>query len=91
METQSGETQPKIEETASSSSPEQDSPAGESIILNKLFPKANQDLDTLFPDPAMKKLLKDVIQTRKKNERFLKKLDLKRTDVNEDDEPPESP
>jgi len=51
-------------------------PPEEPIVLNQIFPNANQDLDALFPDPNMKKLLKDVIRTRQKNERFLKKVTL---------------
>ena len=48
----------------------------EPIILNKLCPKAVKDLDALFPEPSMKKLLKDVIRTRQKNDRFLKRINL---------------
>jgi hypothetical protein len=43
-------------------------------MLSKLFPDAPQDLDALFPDPNMKKLLKEIVETRKKNERFAKKV-----------------
>jgi len=49
-------------------------PAGEPIELRKLFPDAPQDLDALFPDPNMKKLLKEIVETRKKNERFVKRV-----------------
>jgi hypothetical protein len=55
---------------------EQTPPPEEPIILNKLFPKAEKDLDALFPEPSMKKLLKDVIRTRQKNDRFLKRINL---------------
>jgi hypothetical protein len=48
--------------------------AEEMIVLNKLFPDAHRDLDTLFPDPNMKKLLKEVVESRKRNERFVKKI-----------------
>lgn len=48
----------------------------EPIILNKLFPQAEKDLDALFPDPSLKKLLKDIAHIRKKNERFLKNIHL---------------
>ena len=52
------------------------SPAGpspeEPIVLNKLFPQTQRDLDSLFSDPTMKKLLRDVVKTRRKNDRFLK-------------------
>ena len=37
--------------------------AEEMIVLNKLF-----------PDPNMKKLLKEVVESRKRNERFVKKI-----------------
>jgi hypothetical protein len=48
--------------------------AEEMIVLNKLFPDARRDLDTLFPDPNMKKLLKEIVESRKRNERFVKKI-----------------
>ncbi len=64
-------------------SPEQTPPpAEEPILLNKLFPAADRDLDKLFPETEMKKLLKDLVRTRQKNDRFLKRIDL-------DDLPPE--
>ncbi len=66
--------------------PEATPPPEEPIILNQLFPDINRDLDTLFPDPNMKKLLKDVIRTRQKNERFLKKVTLDELPPEEDDE-----
>ena len=49
-------------------------PAEELIVLSKLFPDAQQDLDTLFPDPGMKKLLQDLVRNRKQNERCVKKI-----------------
>ena len=49
-------------------------PAEEPIELRKLFPDAPQGLDALFPDPNMKKLLKEIVETRKKNERFVKRV-----------------
>jgi hypothetical protein len=52
----------------------QPEPGEEPIMLSKLFPDAPQDLDALFPDPNMKKLLKEIVETRKKNERFAKKV-----------------
>ncbi|MBU1206546.1 MAG: hypothetical protein KKH04_06425 [Proteobacteria bacterium] len=69
------ETIPKAEEPQISSV-EQTLPPEDPIILNKLFPKAEKDLDALFPEPSMKKLLKDVIRTRQKNDRFLKRINL---------------
>ncbi len=79
MENQPEEKKPQTPE-AGSPPPEQAAPQEEPIVLKELFPGANQDLDALFPDPSMKKLLKDVAQTRQKNQRFLKKIRL--------DEPP---
>ncbi len=61
----------KIEEGSNSSAP---IPPEEPIILNKLFPQADKDLDALFPEPSLKKLLKDVVRIRQKNEKFLKNL-----------------
>ena len=52
----------------------QPQPAEEPILLSKLFPNAQQDLDALFPDAGMKKLLQDLVRNRKQNERFVKKL-----------------
>jgi len=52
----------------------QPQPAEEPIRLSKLFPDAQQDLDALFPDPSIKKLLKEIVENRKKNERFVKKI-----------------
>ena len=52
----------------------QPQPAEEPILLSKRFPNAQQDLDALFPDPGMKKLLQDVVHNRKQNERFVKKI-----------------
>ena len=49
-------------------------PAEEMIVLNKLFPHANRDVDALFPDQNMKKLLKEIVDNRKRNERFVKKI-----------------
>jgi len=65
-------------------------PLEEPILLNELFSQAGRDLDALFPDPQMKRLLKDVVKNRQKNERFLKTI---RTDTApvEEDESPESP
>lgn len=49
-------------------------PTEEPIILNKLFQETGRDIDALFPDPSLKKLLRDIVRTRQKNERFLKGL-----------------
>jgi hypothetical protein len=56
--------------------PSQDgsSPVEEPIVLNKLFQNASRDIDALFPDPNLKKLLRDVALMRRKNERFLKAI-----------------
>jgi len=50
----------------------------EPIILRELFPKAEKDLDALFPEPGMKKLLRDVVKTKRKNERFLNRINLRK-------------
>ena len=78
------ETIPKAEEPQISSV-EQAPPAEEPIILSKLFPKTEKDLDALFPEPSMKKLLKDVVRTRQKNDRFLKEINLRAILPEEDD------
>ena len=75
METQAEEKKPQTPE-AVAPPPEQTPPPEEPIVLKELFPGANQDLDALFPDPGMKKLLKEVARTRQKNQRFLKKIRL---------------
>jgi len=81
MENQPEEKKPQTAE-ANPSPTEQAPPPEEPIVLKELFPSAPQDLDALFPDPGMKKLLKDVARTRQKNDRFLKKIRL-------DEMPPE--
>jgi hypothetical protein len=60
-------------------------PQQEPIVLSKLFPDAKQDLDTLFPDPQMKELLKEVHRTRQGNQRFLKRLNLSNLHADEDE------
>jgi len=72
-------------ETQSSSS-EQTNTTEEPIVLSELFPDARRDLDALFPDPSMKKLLKELVENRKKNERFLKRLGLSKMDSEDDEE-----
>ncbi len=57
---------------------EQAPPPEVPIILRELFPKAEKDLDALFPDPGMKKLLRDVVKTKRKNERFLNRINLRK-------------
>ncbi len=68
--------QPSIEPQTPPPGEAMPSPAGpspeEPIELNKLFPQTQRDLDSLFSDPTMKKLLRDVVKTRRKNDRFLK-------------------
>ena len=73
METQTGEKTPQTEESKISSS-EQTLPTEEPILLKKLYPHAKQDLDALFPEPNLKKLLKDLVRTRQNNDRFLEKV-----------------
>lgn len=85
MENQSEEKKPQTPE-AGSLPPEQAAPPEEPIVLKELFPGANQDLDTLFPDPGMKKLLKEVARTRQKNARFLKKIKLDELPAEETEE-----
>jgi hypothetical protein len=70
---------------------EQGLPDEEPIVLKELFPSSAQDLDALFPDPGMKKLLKEVARTRQKNERFLKKIRLDELPPEEKDEDPDPP
>jgi len=85
--TQSAETPPQSQETpppAEAAVPQQ-----EPIVLSKLFPDAQQDLDTLFPDPQMKELLKEVQRNRQGNQRFLKRLNLSNLQTDEDESPSE--
>ena len=71
------ETTPKVEEPQTS--PVEQTPAPEEpIILKELFPKAENDLDALFPEPGMKKLIKDVVKTKQKNDRFLNRINLRK-------------
>ena len=90
METQSGEAVQQPEETKNPT-PEQGLPPEEPIILKKLFPRAKQDLDALFPEPGVKKLLKDLVRTRQRNARFLKRFGLGEGEKEEEDEPAETP
>jgi hypothetical protein len=90
METQSGEAVQQPEESKNPTT-EQSLPPEEPIILKKLFPHAKQDLDILFPEPGMKKLLKDLVRTRQRNARFLKRVDLGGGEKEEEDEPAETP
>ena len=85
MENQPEEKKPQTEE-ANPLPAEQIPPPDEPIVLKDLFPGANQDLDALFPDPGMKKLLKDVARTRQKNQRFLKKIRLDELPAEETEE-----
>jgi len=90
METQTEEKTQQPEESKISSS-DQASPAEEPIILKKLYPHVQHDLDALFPEPSMKKLLKDLVRTRQKNDRFLKRINLKEINSEEEDESVEAP
>ena len=85
MENQPEEKKPQTEE-ANPLPAEQIPPPDEPIVLKDLFPSANQDLDALFPDQGMKKLLKDVARTRQKNQRFLKKIKLDELPAEETEE-----
>ena len=81
--TQAQETPAPAQE--STPSPEQAPPPEEPIVLSKLFPEAKHDLDVLFPDPQLKQLLKEVHRTRQGNQRFLKRLNLAKLQVEEED------
>jgi len=90
METQSGEAVQQPKETKDPTT-EQSLPPEEPIILKKLFPRAKQDLDVLFPEPGMKKLLRDLVRTRQRNARFLKRVNLGEGEKEEEDGPEETP
>jgi hypothetical protein len=90
MERQGGEGVQQPEETKNPTT-EQSLPPEEPIILKKLFPRAKQDLDALFPEPGMKQLLKDLVRTRQRNARFLKRVNLGEVEKEEQDEPAETP
>jgi hypothetical protein len=66
-------------------------PVEEPIALSKLFPDAKQDLDSLFPDPQMKKLLKDIHRTQQGNSRFLSRLHVDESSAATEDPAPETP
>lgn len=70
------------------SSPASSLPAEDPISLNKLYPDAKQDLDALFTEPSLKKLLHETLQTRKKNERFLQKIHLPEIPSDEEEKTP---
>jgi hypothetical protein len=72
------------EEASASPSGQAPGSAEEPIVLKKLFPAAEKDLDALFPEQEMKKLLKDLVRTRQKNDRFLKRIDLDELPPEED-------
>ena len=80
---------PQGEETQSPAEPS--SPVEESIALSRLFPDAKQDLDVLFPDPQMKKLLKEIHRTQQSNSRFLKRLHVDESPPDTEDPSPEIP
>ena len=83
---QNQETTPPQEPAPSS---EAAPPAEEPIVLSKLYPDAKLDLDSLFPDPQMKELLKEVQRTRQGNQRFLKRLNLSKLPTGEDEPEPD--
>jgi hypothetical protein len=74
-----------IQTDTQSSSPESTTKE-EPIVLSQLFPDVQRDLDALFPDPSMKKFLKELVETRKKNDRFLKRLSVGKITSEEEDE-----
>ncbi len=77
------QTSPAEEKINSPSEPVS-SPREEPIVLNKLFPDFKQNVDALFPDGEMKRLLRDVVRSRQKNERFLKRIHIDE-DIPEED------
>jgi hypothetical protein len=56
------------------------------LSLANSFLMLNGDLDALFADRSMKKFLKELVQTPKKNDRFLKRLAVGKITSEEDDE-----
>ncbi len=84
METQTEEKNQQPEESKISSTVPTPPPE-EHTILKKLYPHAQQDLDALFPEPSMKKLLKDLVRTRQKNDRFLRRINLVDAESEEDE------
>jgi hypothetical protein len=69
-----------------STPPAQQAPSPEEpILLSKLFPEAKHDLDALFPDPHLKQLLREVHRTRQGNQRFLKRLNLAKLQLEGED------
>jgi hypothetical protein len=90
VETDTKDPSQKIEDQASSPTPDQVLPAENNISLNKFYPKARKDLDALFPEPFMKQLLSDVARNKQRNKSFLKKMELKRLEGVEDDESEEN-
>ena len=69
---------------------DQPPPPEEPIILSRLYPETQKDLDTLFPDPQMKQLLKEVHRTQQSNQRFLKRLNLSKIQTEEEEPAAES-
>lgn len=82
------ESPPQIQESTPAAEPTP--PPEEPVMLGKLFPEAKHDLDTLFPDQQMKKLLKDIHRTRQSNQRFLKRLNLSKIQTDEEEPPSEA-
>jgi hypothetical protein len=75
-------------QTDTQSSPlDQPNPQEEPIVLSELFPNAQWDLDALFPNAGMKKFLKELVETRKRNDRFLKRIDIGDITSEEEEEP----
>ncbi len=91
METPPEVPRPSSDEQKNPPAEQESPPPEEPILLSKLFPKAKQDLDALFPEPGMKKFLKDLVRTRQKNDRFLKRIDFEEDQPEENEEDPENP
>ena len=70
------ENNPTLLEDAQPPSAGQPQAPEEPIELRKLFPDTPQDVDALFPDVNIKKLLKEIVENRKRNERFVKKVNM---------------
>lgn len=48
----------------------------EDIDLNQVFIRNGRDLNRLFPDPSLKRLLKEIEQHKRGVRRFLKALEI---------------
>ena len=89
VDKEKGDHSPHSEDEKTSSPDLGSSTPEEPIILNKLFPNAKQNVDALFPDADMKKLLRAVVRSRQKNERLLKTIHIDEHSPEEDHDPEE--